>query len=210
MHLALLGVLFGGLALAPRPAVQADQTAPADEADTYAVYSTLLNDIPPGQQPVRSWMFETTASTLPADSPCVPPDPPPSDAVLEGNAHLDIHPPEDQLKRFREMLDDFDQHCHDTFRLRASLFKTAKPVRILTEKEAARFFEDLAEGDPKTIERHWPGAGGLRSFGRVFFTSDHSAAMVHESVYCGVLCGSWQWQVLERTATGWRVLRWGR
>ena len=201
LTISLLGLLLTAICAA-------GQLAPAEEQDTYAIYSMLLNGAE--DQPQRNWVFNPETTGLPSDSPCAPADPPPPEALLEGNAHLDIHPPEDQLKRFRELLDDFDRHCHDTFRLKASLFKTNRPVRVLTEDQAATFGQDLAEGDPKTIERHWPGASGLHSFSRVYFNSDRTVAMVHESTYCGILCGTWEWQVLERTPGGWRVLRWNR
>ena len=184
--------------------------ASSEEQDSYTIYSLLLNAIPEQDQPLRTWMFQDVTWSLPADHPCVPAEPPSPETLLEGNAHLDIHPPEDQMKRFKELLDDFDQHCHESFHLRAKQFNTARPVRILTEKQAANFSEDLAEGEPKTIERHWPGAGGLRTFSRVFFNADHTVAMVHESVYCGTLCGTYQWDILERTPNGWRVLHWNR
>lgn len=198
--LSLLGLMWLAM-VAP-----AAQLPAGEEQDTYAIYSLLLNS--EQGQPARSWMFDPVTTALAADEPCVPADPPPPGAILEGNPHLDIHPPEDQQRRFGEMLDDFDQHCHDSFRLRAGLFRTRRPVRVLTERQAVDFGQDIASGDPKLLERRWPGASGLRSFSRVYFNSDHTVAMVHESTYCGLLCGTWEWQVLERTPEGWRILHW--
>ncbi len=176
------------------------------DPDSYAVYSEMMNSQTRGKSNAGLWMISAATTSYDATQPCKPDlkDDFASVAAPQRAIHV---PPEDRA-RFQEVLDNFEAHCHDGGVLQRDQFKTDWPIRLLTSAESKRFEIDLAVEDPKLWQK-WPkGATGLQSFSQVFFNHDHTLAMAYSSYYCGMLCATWEWQVLERTETGWKVLPW--
>lgn len=191
--------------------VYASPSQTLNDADSYAVYSALMNSETHGKADKGLWMLSASTTVYEAAHACAPnltanDDQSVFDLTTSPQASIHV-PPEDKV-RFREVLDDFEKNCHERGSLRADLLKTDWPVRMLTAQEEKQYKNDLAPENPEPLKK-WPhNAAGLQSFSRVFFNHDHTLAMVYSSFYCGMLCATWEWKVLERTNSGWVVLPW--
>jgi hypothetical protein len=185
-------------------------TMPSDRlADSYAIYSHLL---PHGQIEGAEWKLtfwlleETTVATVPADHPCDSGSDT-SESVMSSNPHRDIHPPADQETAFRALLADFDAHCHERIQLTADYLHTNLPVHLADQAASKRLEAAEFQTRPSTAtsakQNEFAGAAGIHSFSQVYFTPDHSVAMVYTGLWCGGLCGMWRWVVLERKDGQW-------
>jgi hypothetical protein len=189
---------------------------PSDrEEDAYAIYAQLLPHglIEWADAKRTFWLVEgTTVATVPADKPCDPAQA--TDSLpFGGNPHKDIHAPEERALEFRALLADFDAHCHERIELSGDELRTNLPVHMADEATRKRF-EASPFGVKKATEQdagnvnEFAGAAGIHSFSQVYFTPDHSLAMVFTGMWCGGLCGMWRWVVLEHKDDPWKPVPW--
>jgi hypothetical protein len=170
--------------------------------DSYAIYSQLLKSGPIEWRNVsrKQWLIEETTNALPLDAACQPA----SDVHGIGmNPHDVVKAPEDRQTEWKEVLADYDQHCHDVIRLDNQSFRTKVPVRLLSAEDQKRFRKN-----PINPPAEFADGAGLHRFTEVFFNANHTLALAEEGMWCGSRCGNWVWVVLERREGRWEVLPW--
>lgn len=170
---------------------------PSDRAtDSYLIYSSL---IPLGETAGKDWPHEVwllqdaTIALIPADQPCLGTPETKSESRFSSsmNPHFAVHPPEDRNQDFKEILADFDAHCHERLALRLGNWNTLAPVRLLTPEEQEEF---RATQFPKTAaSEKYRGAAALYGFSEVYFNVHHTVALVYATHWCGGLCGEGFW-----------------
>ncbi len=64
------------------------------------------------------------------------------------------------------------------------------------------------EKTPSNPSAEFADGAGLHRFTEVFFNANHTLALVEQGMWCGNLCGNWEWVVLERKGRQWQVLPW--
>ena len=169
---------------------------PADRAqDSYQIYSQLLKSGPIEWRDAdrKQWLIEATTNAVPLDADCA------QNTSLSPRGA--VQPPQNRQAEWNELLADFDRHCHDVIELDRDLFKTELPVRLLTAADKRRF-------DPQKPPAEFADGAGLHQFTQVFFNASHTLAAVKQGMWCGSLCGNWQWVVLERRQNQWVILPW--
>lgn len=190
--------------------VPAAMPMPADRAtDSYRIYSSLL---PFGEMASPMWphslllVRDTTITVVEPNQPCfVPPA-----QNTEMNPHNAVKPPKDQLANFKEILQDFDQHCHERIRLQASAFPMNPPPRTLNDKEEAAF-ESTRSSQPadKATAARYKGASAFYAFSQVYFNAHHTAALVYATDWCGNVCAHSQWFAFVLKDGRWHSQGWG-
>ena len=193
-------------------------------ADSYEIYSLLLEQgLKPSSVASRYWLVnETTAAGVVSRWPCHPDfvSPPPPQGMIwthpletvtptrvqarmmVNNPHYAKVPAGHELE-FRELLDDFDLHCHESVILSADGFHTAIPVRLADMKQFVAFREHPATVDAKA-SAEFDGVVSITSFSKVFFNPSHTLALVHQGNWCGNMCGTRGWVILERREGRWK------
>lgn len=171
--------------------------------DSYAIYSQLLKNGPIEWRdaPRKQWLLESTTNAIPLDAPCHP------DQAVAGlmNPYTAVQAPADRQDDWNEVLADYEQHCHDVVALDRERFSTDLPVRLLSADDKAMY-----ERDPLNPPTEFADGAGLHRFTEVFFNRNHTLALVEQGMWCGGLCGNWQWVVLERQHGRWTSLPWVR
>src|ERR1035438_4215984 len=155
--------------VAPQPVRRLDQAAgsPAPQSYMPAVRSK-------GCRPHDLWLIaDATITAVTLNSPCNP-EQDDSDrrhrAHVSMNPHLAIHFPDEYLLDGREILADFDAHCHERWTLDGGTWAVNGPVRLLTQKEQAEFSSTrFGPPPPKEISAKYKGAPALYSFSGVYF-----------------------------------------
>lgn len=185
-------------------------------ADSYAIYSSL---IPLGETAGKGWphdlwlIQDETVTVIEAGQPCAPPANP-KEPGPGMNPHTAVQAPPERFQDFREILADFDAHCHDHIQLDPRGWHLGAPVHLLNKDEQAefegtRFGKDGPNKDPAIVNKY-KGAPGLYGFSQVYFNLPHSVALVYATHWCGGLCGEGFWIALEKNNEGqWRQLHWG-
>ena len=177
---------------------------PADRAeDSYAIYSQLLEGGPIEWRQVKRtrWLIEGTTTAIPLDAACHPT----SKNDPEMNPHVAVQAPEGRQAEWKEVLADYDQHCHEVIQLDQDRFKTGLPVHLLNADDKRSIAKD-----PLNPPAAFANGAGLHSFSEVFFNANHTLALVEQGMWCGSLCGNWMWVVLERKGDRWEMLPWVR
>jgi len=180
----------------PLPAVP---MPPDREAESYLLYAKLM---PLGETAGKDWphdqylLQDTTVALIPPDKPCNPPPAAGASANLDSsmNPHNAIHPPTEHAQDLAEILDDFDQHCHDRITLSpdADAWKLTVPVHLLNPAEQAEFRTVHGRVDSPAAEKY-KGAPALYAFSEVYFNAHHTVAIVYATHWCGGLCGQGFW-----------------
>ena len=175
---------------------------PARTNDSYIIYSQLLKSGPIEWRDVsrKHWLVEDTTSAVPLDVACQPGA---GGNSMSVNPYSAVQAPADRKTEWKEVLADYDQHCHDVVRLDQTSFRTALPVRLLGSTEKKSFQQNSRQPPAEFAE-----GAGLHRFSEVFFNTDHTLALVEQGMWCGALCGNWTWVVLERKDDQWKVLPW--
>jgi hypothetical protein len=230
MHLrlavALMVAMVGG---AQEPAPKPNPVPmPQDRAaDSYEIYSVLLGQgLKNSSSTTRYGLVgETTTAGAPPTRPCHPDfvSPPPLQGMIWTNppqtatptplqARMMVNnphyakPPAGHELEFREVLDDFDLHCHERVTLSADGFHTAVPVHLADEAMKKRFValrDSPAKADAKAAAE-FDAVGSITSFSEVFFNPSHTLALVNQNNWCSKLCGTRGWVILERKEGRWK------
>jgi len=131
------------------------------------------------------------------------------------NPHNAVIPDEQHRQDFVEILEDFDQHCHESILLTREGWQLGVLFRILNEQEQQEFARSRGAGDRfvSTKERRdlagkYKGEWSVSAFSEVYFNAHHTAALVYKSEWCGNLCGEGSWVGLELKAGQWKLLQW--
>jgi hypothetical protein len=180
----------------PLPAIP----MPPDRADdSYRLYGMLLPLAETTQLTQGIYLVQDTSVALaPTDRPCWQPPAggaaPSADSSL--NPHVAIHPPPENHQDLVEILDDFDQHCHDRLTLDPDpdLWKLAVPIHLLNPTEQAEFRATHGRVD-STVAEKYKGATALYAFSEVYFNSHHSVAIVYVTHWHGDPFGVGSWAV---------------
>jgi len=211
MRIVAVLLILGGFAAqvagqaAEPPRYAKPMAMPSDrDQDSYAIYSQLLKSGPIEWRDASrtQWLIEGTTTAMPLGATCHPAsgiDP------VAMNPHDAVKPPKDRQAEWNEVLADYDQHCHDVIQLDGNNFKTDLPVRLLNPDEKLVFMKA-----PQEPPDEFADGAGLHRFTEVFFNPNHTLALVEQGMWCGVLCGNWEWVVLQRKDGKWQMLPWVR
>ena len=220
-RVVLTGILCAGVR--SNMVAQVQQTEPtampADRVkDSFLIYSAL---IPLGETagpgwPHDFWLVEdSTVEPVPHGNPCEPmQDGATHHKDSSTNPYFAIRFPDLYLLDGREILADFDAHCHERWKLDIGTWTTKGPVRLLSRKEQAEFSSTrFGPPPPKEISEKYKGAGSLYSFSGVYFNHTHTVAIVYATHWCGGLCGEGFWVAFTNDGMrwikqNWTVMRW--
>jgi len=187
-------------------------------ADSVQIYSQLLPELDAAERklPHELWFLQdATINAVEPDQPCIVV--PSKEFYKKGaiyglNPHTAIQPPAEHRRNFKEILDDFDSHCHEHWRLKDGSWKMRSPVQLLNPAEQEEFHASHSgckpnpKADPKLAARYKKGYA-LFSFSPVYFNHDHTVALVYSVLWCGELCGEGRWNAFTRTAKEWIPLQ---
>jgi hypothetical protein len=84
-------------------------------------------------------------------------------------------------------------------------FRITRPYKLLNDAESKQFGEFRFRGkepDP-TLAALFRRTPDLIRLSQVFFSEDHTVAMVLVSNYCGGLCGGEKWRILVKRNGAW-------
>jgi len=217
MRLQFSVFLAATMAAAQNPAPPEQPVAMSFDraADSYAIYSSLIPLGETGDQgwPRDLWLIQdTTMAVVNPDQPCSPARSKEADDLVT-NPHTAVKPPKDRAQDFREILTDFDAHCHERITLDPEAWHLDAPAHLLNAKgqkefRATRFGPDAANMDP-AVRAKYKGAPALYGFSQVYFNRPRTIALVYATHWCGGLCGEGLWIALEKNETGqWKQLHW--
>jgi len=171
-----------------------DSTESERDKDTYAIYSMVLAHLETSHGPDDNerYLIEatTSASGLP-EEPCV-------------------NPPKEREADFREVLLDYERRKATPRRLKP-VFSISKPFALLSVSEAREFMKERSSTSNGNVASNpqFQGVSDLVTLSDVYFNQDRTLALAGISLWCGNLCGLYEWKVLERLATGkWQELKW--
>ncbi|HEV2279846.1 MAG TPA: hypothetical protein VGS02_16835 [Acidobacteriaceae bacterium] len=203
---------------APQPKAPAAIPMPAwRAAESYAIYSKAM---PLGETASPGWphdlwlIKDATITAVRPNEPCHT-DPKSSDKYSTSmNPHIGVHPPKQYEQDFREILADFDAHCHESVTLDASLFETPVPVRLLSPAEQNEF-RFVHNNSPSSFTpqmanaaEKFRGAPALYGFSEVYFNAHQTVALVYATHWCGSLCGQGMWLAFALENGNWKRLTW--
>jgi len=85
-------------------------------------------------------------------------------------------------------------------------FRTDLPRTFIPEEKVHFAGEPNQKDESQSIERLFPGAGGVISFSHAGFDSTLSEAIVTSDFVCGMLCGSGHRYILRKRSGRWKVV----
>jgi hypothetical protein len=179
---------------------------------SYQIYSGLM---PLGETADKGWphalwlIRDTTITAIPDDQPCSPgPAVNARESAPGNNPHLVVTPTAVYAQDFREILQDFDEHCHDHIALDQSAFHTAVPIRLLSAAEQQEFRDvrNAGPGASADASAKFAGAPALYAFSEVYFNRNQTVALVWVTHWCGSQCGQGFWRALALDHGQWKVL----
>ncbi|HET6215670.1 MAG TPA: hypothetical protein VFE27_01550 [Acidobacteriaceae bacterium] len=214
----VLSTLLGATLLLTQTNVPtAHSMAMAEDGASYGIYSSLmpLGETGGKDWPHALWLVQNkTITVVPQDQPCLPQPvspsaaPPFSDSM---NPHVAVHPPDRWQQDFKEILADFDAHCHERLDLdpNPNLWGLSAPLRLLTPQEQKEF-QSTRFGQPlnHAAAEKYKGAPALYGFSRVYFNASHTVGLVYATHWCGGLCGQGLWIAVALESGHWKRLPW--
>jgi hypothetical protein len=214
-HLLSATLLFAQQPSAkPAEPLPALPMAPDRADDSYHLYGMLLPLAETTQSAQGIYLVQdTTVALAPSDKPCWQPPAagaaPSADSSL--NPHVAVHPPLENHQDLVEILDDFDQHCHDRLTLDPdpNVWKLAVPIHLLNPTEQAEFRATRGRVDSAIADKY-KGATAVYAFSEVYFNSHHSVAIVYVTHWQGGPSGVGFWAVftLDNSNIWKRQLNW--
>lgn len=99
----------------------------------------------------------------------------PREHYLNMNPHIAVHAPKAHEAEFKEILEDFDAHCHEHFSLSSTAWQTTVPVRLLTFAEQIEFETTRFGQADDATKAKYKGAPALYGFSEVYFNAHHPA-----------------------------------
>jgi hypothetical protein len=160
------------------------------DQEVYAIYSFLMSNRPAGNGPDRDQRYlirDVTVPGTPAE-PCV-------------------QPPKERAAEFAEVLADYHERRNQPRRLKRAL-QIQRPYELLTPAQAREFVDDRI-GPQRRQDEKFRGVIYLYSFSEVYFNRRETLALTALTAWCGSLCASIRWRVLEKDESGkWRELAW--
>lgn len=163
-----------------QPSTADSAYAPASiDADSYAVYSTLLAEW--ATEPVNSgkqWVIDDQTRAMPL---CLKPDGESAERMASAMAAYT------GANRESHQLEDH--------------FTLSIPHVLEPRAESSVFSWEAFRG------RH-PAATGITSFSAVGFNAEHSIAVLSAGTGCGNTCGHWEFFVLQKVDQHWQPLQW--
>ena len=208
--------LLGATLLFAQTSVPGAHSIPGTEDGTasYRIYSSL---IPLGETASKTWphdlwlVEDKTVAVVPQDQPCVPRPASTTDRHFDlgMNPHTAVHPPDRWRQDFEEILEDFDEHCHERLDLDPDpkLWNLSAPLRLLTPEEQKEF-QSTRYGKTPDAQERYKGAPALYAFSEVYFNTRHTVALVYARHWCGGLCGQGLWIAVALENGHWKRLPW--
>jgi len=190
---------------------------PADRiSDSFQIYSML---IPVGETANEGWphdlwlVADATIEAVESNLPC---ETSPQDDPLKNrrffqvlSPHLAIEFPDEYLLDGREIVADFNAHCHERWKLDSGSWSLKQPVHLLSPAEQEEFKTTKnSKSAPPEILKKYKGAPALYAFSGVYFNHNHRVAVVYVTQWCGGLCGEGFWVAFTNDGTGWVEQDW--
>jgi hypothetical protein len=155
------------------------------DPDVYAIYSLMLTNVKTSHGADTNAQYLIAAKTRAPwpGTPCVT-------------------PPAERRAEFDEVLADFETRKVRPQELKRGL-SISKPYVLLDEKQVIAFIGSRSVmGSGRKASEVFPGVTDLISLSDVYFNRDRTLAMTGMSLWCGSLCGLWNWRVFEKSASG--------
>ncbi len=191
LTISLLGTATG--VCQPQQKQDAVAVAAARSADSYAIYSLLLNEqpfdaLPPGQTSQLA-IADTTVNIRDMD-PAIAPD-------------SALQPPADNPTGFAEAVRDFKSRQLERIQL-SRHFSLNTNYTLLNAQQVNDFRNARAGLTPSSdVQQQYAGYPGITFLTQVYFDSRRSAALVYRNNWCGSPCANGQWFFLEKQGNSW-------
>jgi hypothetical protein len=168
---------------------------PADRADdSYAIYDLLVPgqpfaSLPPEQS--RRWAIDAITVNESDRNPAIPP---------QGQ----LKPPPENPRGFNEAVEDYETNKNARVRLAKDALRIDHEFTLLSPSEA-NDLRDARSGSQTTsqAQSQWAGVPGVIYFSEVYFSHDHSSALVYMNDWCAHLCAAGTWIYLEKRGPHW-------
>jgi hypothetical protein len=162
---------------------------PYMDDDAYQVYSALLS---------RS-KSSVPATTLIIQQETVPHLQTPSDPFPEGPEAC-VYP--DAALKFKDAIADYNRVNQKRWVLQRN-FQTENTYELVTSDTLKLLFSD---GDWNGFYKRYPGSSGVISLSAVGFNREKTRAIFYGGTACGLVCGSWSFQLLEKVDGKWKTV----
>ncbi|HEY7306327.1 MAG TPA: hypothetical protein VH601_19540 [Bryobacteraceae bacterium] len=122
-----------------------------------------------------------------------------------------IEPPPEYRKQMDQILASYALRKSHQARLQPR-FHITRPYKLLSEAEARQFtdFRFRGKQPDSRLSELFRQTPDLIRLSQVFFSKDHTVAMVLVSNYCGGLCGGEKWRMLVKRNGVWIDKEWAR
>jgi len=121
------------------------------------------------------------------------------------NPHSAVRPLKVREEDFKEILQDFDTHCHERLSLSATAWRTTVPVHLLAPAEQIEFESTRWENADEAV---YKGAPALYGFSEVYFNDHHTVDLVYATQRCGGLCAEGFWFAFTLENGQWKQQHW--
>jgi len=159
------------------------QQVSAEDKEVYLIYSLMLTDPKTSHGPDNNSLYLIAASTSTGR--------PPQPCVV---------PPKEFVADFSEVLADYELRKGKSREIKP-LFSIRKRYQLLSADEVREFRNDHRLSlQPKASGARWLGTTDLFTLSDVYFNRSHALALTGIGTWCGALCGSYHWEVFQKTA----------
>jgi hypothetical protein len=168
---------------------------PADRADdSYAIYALLMPGQPFSTLPAdqnRRWAIAAVTVNVSDRNPAIPP---------QGQ----LKPPPGNAAAFNEAVRDYETNKNVRVKLEKKPLHLDHDFTLLSQGDA-QALRDARSGAQTTSEAQsqWAGYPGVTYFSEVYFSANHTAALVYMNDWCAHLCAAGTWVYLEKQGRTW-------
>ena len=117
-----------------------------------------------------------------------------------------LQPTGKSAKLLSPALDDYRKRALRKWRL-LSRFNLAKPFVLVSEEQLRTYFGQGGSGW-KAFYKDYPNSGGYLFFSPIGFNANKDIAVLQVNHWCGGLCGSGSFSVLQKKDDEWKPLQW--
>src|SRR5262249_8499323 len=164
-------------------------------AEDYAVYSAYLNEFdisPDNGKPVKLVVVNNKTAG------------PSKSCSTENVAKYSMGIAAEELK---PLLEELQVKNKESTSLQ-KLFKIKHSYVLLDEKDFGAYFKTKDFKGWDNFYKKYPDSSGYITLSRIGFNTDLTRAILFRSMNCGVLCGSGDYILFEKTDGKWKAVKW--